>query len=74
MAPPRSSRPGNSPGSDPGSQRDGFHPDLPDRDGAGSTLPLRARLHHIRSDALDGDTAQSGGMRRFAAISGQSVG
>lgn len=74
MAPPRSSQSGNSPGSDPGSQRNGFHPDLPDREEAASTLPLRARLHHIRADSLDGDTAQTGGMRRFAAISGQSVG
>ncbi|MGW5732986.1 MULTISPECIES: cupin domain-containing protein [Streptomyces] len=52
--------------------RDAFHPDLPDRE-AGA-LPLSARLHHIRADALDGDTAQTGGMRRFAAISGGSVG
>ena len=51
---------------------DGFHPSrLP----AGPTAaPLRTRLHHIRADALDADTAQSGGMRRFAAISGSAVG
>ncbi|MFE6887717.1 cupin domain-containing protein [Streptomyces sp. NPDC057694] len=49
---------------------DAFHPHL-----AGSgELPLSARLHHVRADGLDGDTAQSGGMRRFAAISGDSVG
>ncbi|WP_442810939.1 cupin domain-containing protein [Streptomyces sp. NBC_01217] len=30
--------------------------------------------HHIRADALDGDTAQTGGMRRFAAVSGKTVG
>lgn len=56
---------------------DGFHPDLPDPSPgaeAGSSLPLHARLHHIRADALDGDTAQTGGMRRFAAISGRTVG
>ncbi|WP_079125282.1 cupin domain-containing protein [Streptomyces lushanensis] len=58
---------------------DAFHPDLPDHDRdqdatAGSALPPRARLHHVRADALDGDTAQTGGMRRFAAISGSSVG
>ncbi|MDX6350103.1 MAG: hypothetical protein QOF84_4893 [Streptomyces sp.] len=56
----------------------GFHPHLPDDAGdAGDgkeSLSLRARLHHIRADALDGDTAQSGGMRRFAAISGRTVG
>ncbi|MFE6158431.1 cupin domain-containing protein [Streptomyces sp. NPDC056486] len=51
---------------------DAFHPDLPGHDS--SSLPLSARLHHIRADALDGDTAQTGGMRRFAAISGGSVG
>ncbi|MFC9648391.1 cupin domain-containing protein [Streptomyces sp. NPDC056937] len=61
---------------------DAFHPDLPDHDHdhdenhgtAENGLPLRARLHHIRADALDGDTAQTGGMRRFAAISGSTVG
>ncbi|MEV7681160.1 cupin domain-containing protein [Streptomyces sp. NPDC088341] len=66
----------------PPTGHDAFHPDLPghgrDQDHehgeAGSTLPLRARLHHIRAGALDGDTAQTGGMRRFAAISGSSVG
>ncbi|MDX6311609.1 MAG: hypothetical protein QOF44_1073 [Streptomyces sp.] len=53
----------------------GFHPHLPDDAGDGKeSLSLRARLHHIRADALDGDTAQSGGMRRFAAISGRTVG
>ncbi|EPD67033.1 cupin domain-containing protein [Streptomyces sp. HGB0020] len=52
---------------------EGFHPHL----GAAAeapTAPLRTRLHHIRADALDGDTAQSGGMRRCAAISGKTVG
>ncbi|MEE4543883.1 cupin [Streptomyces sp. V4-01] len=55
---------------------DGFHPDLtghpqgsPDPHGA-----ARVRVHHIRADDLDGDTAQTGGMRRFAAISGARVG
>ncbi|KPC60487.1 cupin domain-containing protein [Streptomyces chattanoogensis] len=51
---------------------DAFHPDLPD--GGDDPPPLRTRLHHIRADALDADTAQSGGMRRFAAISGRTVG
>lgn len=53
--------------------QDGFHPDLPDGAEADG-LPLRSRVHHVRADGLDGDTAQSGGMRRFAAVSGQSVG
>ncbi|MFE9808817.1 cupin domain-containing protein [Streptomyces sp. NPDC005227] len=52
---------------------EGFHPHLTDRAGQ-SPSPLRTRLHHIRADALDGDTAQSGGMRRFAAVSGNTVG
>lgn len=52
---------------------EGFHPhlhDAPDHRAA----PLRSRVHHVRADALDGDTAQSGGMRRFAAVSGKTVG
>jgi uncharacterized RmlC-like cupin family protein len=48
---------------------DGFHPDLPPADHPGGH-----RVHHIRSSELDADTAQSEGMRRFAAISGRSVG
>ncbi|SFF26857.1 Uncharacterized protein, RmlC-like cupin domain [Streptomyces mirabilis] len=36
--------------------------------------PLHTRLHHIRADALDGDPAQTGGTRRFAAVSGRTVG
>ncbi|MGW6522006.1 cupin domain-containing protein [Streptomyces sp. NPDC054950] len=52
---------------------EGFHPHL--GDGAGHrTTSLRARLHHIRAGELDGDTAQTGGMRRFAAVSGTTVG
>ncbi|MFI9100330.1 cupin domain-containing protein [Streptomyces fildesensis] len=64
-------------GSASASALDGFHPDLPDPGpaaGPDSSLPLHARLHHIRADSLDGDTAQTGGMRRFAAISGRTVG
>jgi uncharacterized RmlC-like cupin family protein len=52
---------------------EGFHPHL-NASADQAVPPLRARLHHIRADALDGDTAQSGGMRRFAAISGRTVG
>ncbi|MFC8086413.1 cupin domain-containing protein [Streptomyces sp. NPDC057340] len=52
---------------------EGFHPHLHDTPGP-SVTPLRSRLHHIRADALDGDTAQTGGMRRFAAVSGRAVG
>lgn len=52
---------------------DGFHPDLPDTPDEGRG-PLLSRLHHIRAGELDEDTAQTGGMRRFAAISGRSTG
>ncbi|WP_460061444.1 cupin domain-containing protein [Streptomyces sp. YKOK-I1] len=51
----------------------GFHPDLSDT----TTSPLpetRRRVHHIRADDLDNHTAQTEGMRRFAAISGAGVG
>jgi uncharacterized RmlC-like cupin family protein len=49
---------------------DAFHPDLTQRGDA----PLRTRLHHVRAGELDGNTAQSGGMTRLAAVSGQRVG
>ena len=52
---------------------EGFHPHLHDDPGH-PAAPLHTRLHHIRADALDGDTAQTGGMRRFAAVSGRTVG
>ncbi|MET8171529.1 cupin domain-containing protein [Streptomyces clavifer] len=52
---------------------EGFHPHLHDAPGR-PAAPLHARLHHIRADSLDGDTAQTGGMRRFAAVSGRTVG
>jgi uncharacterized RmlC-like cupin family protein len=42
-----------------------FHPDLP---------PSAAGLHLIRGDELIDETAQTAGMRRFAAISGTTVG
>ncbi|MFC9324270.1 cupin domain-containing protein [Kitasatospora sp. NPDC057015] len=50
----------------------GFHPHLPDR--PARNAGLASRLHHVRAGELDGDTAQTGGMRRFAAVSGQTVG
>lgn len=53
----------------PGS--DAFHPDLP---GPGGAAAGASRLHHVRAGELDGDTAQTGGMRRFAAISGARTG
>lgn len=55
---------------------DGFHPDLPDHPHGdrAADAGARFRVHHIRADDLDGDTAQTGGMRRFAAVSGARVG
>ncbi|MFJ8820778.1 cupin domain-containing protein [Streptomyces sp. NPDC102467] len=52
---------------------EGFHPHLHDAPELPATPP-QSRLHHIRADSLDGDTAQTGGMRRFAAVSGSAVG
>lgn len=57
----------------PPAQHEGFHPDLTDPSD-GPQPGARSRVHHIRADDLDGDTAQTGGMRRFAAISGARVG
>ncbi|MDX3589679.1 cupin domain-containing protein [Streptomyces sp. ID03-2B] len=53
---------------------EGFHPHLHATGEDRPAAPLHTRLHHIRADALDGDTAQTGGMRRFAAISGKTTG
>ncbi|WP_407689650.1 cupin domain-containing protein [Mycobacterium sp. HUMS_1102779] len=47
---------------------DGFHPDFDD------TAAGAPRVHHVRASELSADTAQSEGMRRFAALSGRSVG
>ena len=49
---------------------DGFHPDFT----AAHQRPNQARVHHIKASQLDSDTAQTDGMRRFAALSGRSVG
>ena len=49
---------------------DGFHPDFD------QTTPeaTRSRVHHIKASDISSDTAQSEGLRRFAALSGTSVG
>jgi uncharacterized RmlC-like cupin family protein len=52
------------------STSDGFHPDF---DAADKTV-TRNRVRHVKAADIDADTAQSEGMRRFAAISGRSVG
>ncbi|CAM5398665.1 hypothetical protein SANTM175S_10428 [Streptomyces antimycoticus] len=63
-----------TPGGDPAQQHDAFHPHLKDLKTTAPDGPLRMRLHHIRTEDVDPGTAQTEGMRRFAAISGQSVG
>ena len=47
---------------------DAFHPDLTD------VAQTPTRVHHVRAAELDAGTAQTEGMRRFAAISGSTVG
>ncbi|WP_204801679.1 cupin domain-containing protein [Mycobacterium riyadhense] len=51
---------------------DGFHPDFqPDATASEAT---RNRVHHIKGSEISSDTAQSDGLRRFAALNGRSVG
>ncbi|OBB92992.1 cupin domain-containing protein [Mycobacterium sp. 852002-40037_SCH5390672] len=49
---------------------DGFHPDFDDT----ATPAARNRVRHIKASEISPDTAQSEGLRRFAALSGRSVG
>jgi uncharacterized RmlC-like cupin family protein len=49
---------------------DGFHPDFDDTHQHGTNN----RVHHIKASDISSDTAQSEGLRRFAALSGKSVG
>jgi uncharacterized RmlC-like cupin family protein len=49
---------------------DGFHPDFDDTDQA----VAHDRVHYIKASEISSDSAQSGGMRRFSALSGRSVG
>jgi uncharacterized RmlC-like cupin family protein len=49
---------------------DGFHPDFDE----GATEVARNRVHHVKAADISSDTAQSEGLRRFAALSGASVG
>lgn len=49
---------------------DGFHPDFEET----TTEVTRNRVHHIKASDISSDTAQSEGLRRFAALSGTSVG
>jgi uncharacterized RmlC-like cupin family protein len=48
---------------------DGFHPDFD------SAAPVaHNRVRHVKASEISSDTAQSEGLRRFAALSGSSVG
>lgn len=49
---------------------DGFHPDFDDT----AAPAVRNRVRHIKASEISSDTAQSEGLRRFAALSGASVG
>ena len=49
---------------------DGFHPDFDHT----ATEVTRNRVHHVKAADISSDTAQSAGLRRFAALSGTSVG
>ncbi|NDZ96940.1 cupin domain-containing protein [Streptomyces sp. SID6673] len=53
---------------------DGFHPDLTTSASQHAHRSLRARLHHVKASDVSGSTAQTEGMQRFAAISGDAVG
>lgn len=53
---------------------DGFHPDLVASSAEGAGSPARARVHLVRADELSSGTAQTDGMTRLAALSGDSVG
>ena len=49
---------------------DGFHPDFDEQ----TPQVVRNRVHHVKASEITSDTAQSGGLQRFAALSGRSVG
>lgn len=53
---------------------DGFHPDLTAGSGDGAAPAARIRVHHVRASELSSGTAQTEGMTRLAALSGDSVG
>lgn len=55
---------------DPMATADGFHPDFDET----TTAAVNNRVHHVRASDISSDTAQSEGLRRFAALSGASVG
>ena len=56
------------------SHADGFHPDLTNTNHPGPDRALRTRVRHVKASELSSDTAQTAGMQRFAALTGDSVG
>jgi len=56
------------------SSAEGFHPDLMTTETQHTIASSRVRVHHVTACDISAETAQTVGMRRFAAISGSSVG
>ena len=56
------------------SEHDEFHPDLTRTTDDAVQASLRTRVHHVRAGELSSATAQTAGMQRLAALSGDSVG
>lgn len=53
---------------------DEFHPDFTQNNGDTHHRSLRSRVHRVKASQLSSDTAQTDGMRRMAALTGNSVG
>lgn len=53
---------------------DDFHPDLTTPSDDTVRASMRTRVHHVRAGELSSATAQTAGMQRLAALSGDSVG
>jgi uncharacterized RmlC-like cupin family protein len=56
------------------SYTDGFHPDLQNPNNGDARQSLRTRVHHVKASEGSPETAQTEGMRRLAALTGDSVG
>jgi uncharacterized RmlC-like cupin family protein len=56
------------------SDAEGFHPRLKTGGDPDARNRLSARVHHVKASELDANTAQTGGMQRLAALTGDSVG
>lgn len=53
---------------------DQFHPDFTQDNGGTLHRSLRSQVHHVMASQLSSDTTQTDGMRRMAALTGNSVG